>query len=107
DVDLGEVAAACPRTSIVRSPLPGLTGVVRTIDAAALRRIDSRVDRLWITRRNREGHAAETLRRRGQAIRYLAPVVAAVNCLVETAARTFPGAVFPSALASRPQVGVS
>jgi hypothetical protein len=61
DVNLREVAAARPCTSIGANAPPRFTGIVRTVDATELRRIDCRIQSLWITRSYCDADASETL----------------------------------------------
>ena len=66
DVDLGEVTAARPRASIGADASPRFAGIVRAIDAAELWRIDSRINRVRITRSDCDADASETLFERRQ-----------------------------------------
>ncbi len=106
DIDFREVTAARPRSPVSADTSPRFACVVRTIDAAELRRIDSCVDCVWITRSNCDPDASESLFESWQTVCQLTPGVAAVSCFVETAARALPRAVLPGTLPRRPKIRV-
>ena len=107
DAHFGEIRSATPQTHVGVDASPAFAGVIRSIDAAKIRRIDYSVETCGSARRRPEADAAEPLGDRRQPVRERMPRCPTIGGFVESARGAIEGAAnLPRGLPPGPQHGV-